>query len=346
MPSAVNLADVARLAGVSPATASRALSDHPHVAEATRARVWEVARELEYVVSPEASRLAGGSTGRVAVVVPHLSRWFFGAVLEGLEAELRAAGLDLLLYRVGDAADRAAFFTDLPARRKVDAVVLVGFEVDDDERRRLERIGVQIVTAGGQTASYPSVRIDDHAAGRQAVDHLVHLGHRRIGMIAAYDPEQRGEHPAGRSSAYFAALADAGLAVDDDLVLTVAWGVDEGAEAMGTLLGRSSPPTAVYAHSDEVALGAVRTLRRVGLRVPGDVSVIGIDDHPLAALTDLSTVGQRAGEQGAIAGRMVVAGLRGDGFDPSVLVPTRLVVRGSTGPPRARRRRAVARGSV
>lgn len=337
MPSSVNLADVARLAGVSPATASRALSDHPHVAPSTRERVWQVARELEYVVSPEASRLAGGSTGRVAVVVPHLSRWYFGAVLEGLEGQLRAAGLDLLLYRVGDAADRAAFFTELPARRKVDALVLVGFAVDDAERDRLERIGVQIVAAGSRVATYPSVRIDDHAAGRQAVDHLVHLGHRRIAMIAAYDPEQPAAHQGGRSSAYHAALADAGLPSDEELVLTVRWGVDEGAEAMGTLLGRPSPPTAVYAHSDEVALGAVRTLRRAGLTVPGDISVIGVDDHPLAALTDLSTVGQDAEEQGAIAGRMVVACLRGEPFEPAVVVPTRLVVRGSTGPPRARR---------
>ncbi|TCK22679.1 LacI family DNA-binding transcriptional regulator [Pseudonocardia endophytica] len=334
MPSSVNLADVARLAGVSPATASRALSDHPHVAPSTRERVWRVARELEYVVSPEASRLAGGATGRVAVVVPHLSRWYFGAVLEGLEAGLRTAGLDLLLYRVGDAADRAAFFTELPARRKVDAVVLVGLAVDDEERGRLERIGVQIVAAGAQVAPHPSVRIDDHVAGRQAVDHLVHLGHKRIAMIAAYDPEQRGAHPAGRTSAYFAALADAGLPVDEELVRTVGWGADEGAEAMGTLLGRSAPPTAVYAHSDEVALGALRTLRRAGLRVPDDVSVIGVDDHPLAALTDLSTVGQPAGEVGTIAGRMVVAGLRGEAFEAPVLVPTRLVVRGSTGPPR------------
>ncbi|MDQ4115334.1 MAG: LacI family transcriptional regulator [Actinomycetota bacterium] len=336
MPSSVNLADVARLAGVSPATASRALSDQPHVAPSTRERVWQVARELEYVVSPEASRLAGGSTGRVAVVVPHLSRWYFGAVLEGLEGELRAAALDLLLYRVGDAEDRAAFFTELPARRKADAVVLVGFAVDDAERDRLERIGVQIVAAGSRVASYPSVRIDEHAAGRQAVDHLIHIGHRRIAMIADYDPEQRDTERDGRSSAYHAALADAGLPADD-LVLTVRWGVDEGAEAMGTLLGRSSPPTAVYAHSDEVALGALRTLRRAGLRVPDDVSVIGVDDHPLAALTDLSTVGQDPAGQGAIAGRMVVAGLRGEAFEPTVVVPTRLVVRGSTGPPPARR---------
>ncbi|WP_218612002.1 LacI family DNA-binding transcriptional regulator [Pseudonocardia sp. KRD291] len=350
MPTAVNLADVARIAGVSPATASRALSDHPHVAAATRARVWRVATDLEYVVSPEASRLAGGSTGRVAVVVPHLSRWFFGAMLEGLESVLREAGLDLLLYRVGEAAERQAFFDELPARRKVDAVVVLGFAVGDDERRRLERIGVDIVVAGEQSASYPSVRIDDHAAGRQAVDHLVHLGHRRIAMIAVHDPGADPAHPAGRSSAYHAALADAGIAADATLVVTVdrgaEQGVDQGAEAMGALLGATSPPTAVFAHSDELALGAVRTVRRAGLRVPEDVSVIGVDDHPLAALTDLSTVGQPVHEQGEIAGRMVVSGLRGEAVERVVLVPTRLVIRGSTAPPRRSRRGATRRADV
>jgi LacI family transcriptional regulator, repressor for deo operon, udp, cdd, tsx, nupC, and nupG len=336
-PEKVNLADIARLAGVSPATASRALSGHPHVAASTRARVLQVAEDLSYVVSPDASRLAGGATGRVAVVVPHLARWYFGALLEGLETVLRDAGVDVLLYRVGDAGDRIAFFEKLPARRKVDAVVVLAFPVDEREQKRLELIGVDIVAAGGQVTSYPYVSIDDHAAGRQAVDHLIHLGHRRIGMIAAIDPTQRDHQPTGRSSAYYAALADAGLPIDHDLVTTVEWGGCQGAEGMARLLGLREPPTAVYAHSDEVALGAVRTLRRAGLRVPQDVSVIGIDDHPLAELTDLSTVGQPVREQGEIAGRMVLARLRGEEIEHGVTVPTQLVVRGSTAPPRNRR---------
>ena len=329
----VTLADVARLAGVSPATASRALGGHPHVAAGTRERVRRIADELSYVVSPDASRLAGGRTGRVAVVVPHLSRWYFGALLEGLEEVLRDAGLDVLLYRVGDAADRQDFFRRLPARRKVDAVVALAFPVDEAECARLELMGVEIVAAGGQVASHPYVSIDDVAAGRQAVDHLVHLGHRRIGMIEAVDPEQRAHQPEGRSRAYRVALADAGIPVEPELVATVEWGADEGAEGMARLLGLREPPTAVYAHSDEVALGAVRTLRRAGLRVPGDVSVIGIDDHPLAALTDLSTVRQPVREQGAQAGRMVAAALSGGEAGEGVLLPTQLVIRGSTAPP-------------
>ena len=335
-PPKVNMADVAQVAGVSMATASRALNNHPHVAAATRARVLAAAERLSYVVSPEASRLAGGATGRVAVVVPHIARWFFASLVDGLESVLRAADLDVLLYHVGDAEDRRDFFQRLPARRKADAVVVVGMPVADTDRTRLELMGVDIVAAGGQISSYPYVCIDDLAAGRQAVDHLVFLKHRRIGMIATFDPAQPGWplNP-GRARAYYAAHAEAGLPVEEELVVTAPWGGVDGADAMARLLSLREPPTAVYVHSDEVALGALRTLRRSGLRVPDDISVVGIDDHPLAELMDLTTVAQPVREQGRMAGRMVLSLLAGDTVEHGVTVPTRLVVRGSTAPPRS-----------
>jgi LacI family transcriptional regulator, repressor for deo operon, udp, cdd, tsx, nupC, and nupG len=335
LPEKVNMVDIARIAGVSLATASRALSNAPGVADATRERVLAVAEELSYVVSPEASRLSGGSTRRVAVVVPHISRWFFAALLEALESVLRDADLDVLLYHVGDAADRHAFFERLPARRKADAVVVLGFPVSDAEQRRLQLMGVSIVAAGGQSATYPYVCIDDEATGRRAIDHLIFLGHRRIAMIAAVDPDQPG-WPAvsGRSEAYYSALREAGIAADPSLVTTVDWGGLQGAEAMGELLGLREPPTAVYAHSDEVAFGAIRTLRRAGLRVPEDISVIGIDDHPLAELADLTTVSQPVRQQGLLAGRMVLGLLQGEDVERAITVPTHLVIRRSTGPPR------------
>ncbi|GAA4937503.1 LacI family transcriptional regulator [Actinomycetospora succinea] len=328
--SPVTLDDVARRAGVSLATASRALGEHPHVAAATRARVREAAEALDYVASPEAARLAGGPTGRVAVLVPHPSRWFFGELIEGLEAALRAADLDLVLFRVGGPEERAAFFDRLPARRKVDAVVVLAVAVDDAEHARLASLGVDVVVAGGRVAPYPSVGIDDHGAGRQAMDHLLHLGHRRIGLIAVDDD--------ARASAWRTALADAGIEPEDELATTVAWGGEGGAEGMARLLGLRTPPTAVFAHDDETALGAIRTLRRAGLRVPEDLSVIGVDDHPLAALTDLTTVAQPVREQGRRAGELVAAALRGDLQEPlAEVLPTRLVLRGTTSPPGAPR---------
>ncbi len=335
--SGASLDDVARLAGVSASTASRALNNHPQVAAATRERVLTAAAGLDYVVSPEASRLAGGtSRARVAVVVPHLSRWFFGRLLEGLEAGLREGGdtaVDVLLFLVGDVAGRRAFFERLPARRRVDAAVVVGFEVDEAERARLELLGVHIVSAGGPREPFPSVTVDDHRAGRQAVDHLVHLGHRRIGLLASQDPDDRG--PDLRTAAYRDALADAGLDVDDELVVRVPFGGPGGADGMGRLLGLRHPPTAVFASADEIAAGAVRTLRRAGLRVGGEVSVVGVDDHPVAEMLDLTTVAQPVHEQGVVAGRMVRALLEPGGPVPVVsqVLPTHLVLRGTTGPP-------------
>ena len=332
------MVDIARIAGVSLATASRALSNAPGVAAATRERVQAVAEDLSYVVSPEASRLSGGSTRRVAVVIPHISRWFFAAMLEGLESALHEADLDVLLYHVGDAADRRAFFERLPARRKVDAVVVVGFPVSQAEQLRLGLMGVSIVAAGGQSAAYPYVCIDDEVAARQAMDHLIFLGHRRIAMIAAVDPDQP-DWPAisGREQAYYAALRDAGITADPSLVTTVDWGGLQGAEAMSQLLSLREPPTAVYAHSDEVAVGAMRTLRRAGLRIPEDISVIGIDGHPLAELTDLTTVSQPVRQQGLLAGQMLLGLLQGDDVERAVTMPTRLVIRQSTAPPRTSR---------
>lgn len=327
------LADIARLAGVGLGTASRALSGAPNVSEPTRARVQRIAEELQYVVSPQAAGLARGVTGRVGVLVPHLARWYFGSVVEGLGRELGQAGLDVLLYNVGDVEDRAEFFRRLPARRKVDALVVIALQVDDWQQRRLELTGVQIVAAGGQTASYPHVSIDDHRAARQAVDHLIHLGHRDIAMLEAADPDQP-TLISRRSVGYADALAEAGIALDDELIVQTTWGGENGAAAMGGLLSARRRPTAVFAHSDEVALGAIRTIRRVGLRVPEDISVIGIDDHPSAALADLTTVHQDPFDQGKRTAELLVAMLRGDEVETRQVVPTFVVVRGSTAPPR------------
>jgi LacI family transcriptional regulator, repressor for deo operon, udp, cdd, tsx, nupC, and nupG len=331
----INLADVARLAGVSLATASRALNNAYGVAPGTRKRVLDVAERLNYVVSPEASQLARGTRRRVALVVPHIEQWFFAAMVSGVESVLSDAGLDVLLYHVGDAEDRRNFFHRLPARRKVDAVVVVAFPIEERERRRLELMGVTIVAAGGQSAAYPYVCIDDELAGRQAMDHLLFLGHQRIAMIAAIDTEQPGwpDKPA-RSEAYYTAVREAGLPIDEDLVVTGDHSGRAGADAMGKLLSLRNPPTAVFAHSDRVALGAIRTVRRAGLRLPEDISVIGIDDDPLAELTDLTTIRQPVGEQGILAAQMLLGLLRGENVQQAITVPTQLIVRRSTAPPR------------
>lgn len=238
-------------------------------------------------------------------------------------------------YHVDGPEERHRFFQELPARRKVDAVVVVGFPVDDLERKRLDLMGVLVVAAGGPNADYPYVSIDDEVAGRQAVNHLLGLGHRRIAMIQTLhpDPPDWGVRSL-RSDAYRSALRQAGIAVDPQLTVTVDWGATQGADGMAQLLRLQEPPTAVYAHSDEVALGAMRTLHQSGLRVPQDISVVGIDDHPMAELWGLTTVRQPVREQGALTARLLMSLLAGDDVNHAMTVPTELVVRSSTCPPK------------
>ncbi len=327
------MADVARRAGVSMATASRALAHVSGVAPATRSRVLRAAEDLSYVVSPEASTLSSGHTGRVGVVVPHLARWYFGEMVEGVHESLRRAGLDLVVYLVPDIDERRDFFFRLPARRKVDAVLVIGVPVTEEERDRLGLLGVSIVAAGGQNAPYPYVSIDDLAAGRQAMDHLVYLRHRRIAMIDAIDPNDLQWPVDGRALAYTSVLDEQGIPLRREYFQRVGWGAEDSARAMERLLSLRVPPTAVLAHSDEMAFGALRTLRRAGVRVPQDMSVIGIDDHPLAAMTDLTTVHQDVRLQGEIAGETVVRVLAGEDVDRSVVLPTYIIPRGTTAPP-------------
>lgn len=331
---APTMEDVARLAGVSVSTVSRALSGAPGVSTATRQRIGALAEELAYVVSPEASGLASGTTRRVAVVVPETESWFYYAVLYSAEPVLRAAGLDLLFYRVTGAAERSAFFADLPARRKVDAAILIAVPVSDGNRERLDSMNVPIVMTGGRVEGYPSVTIDEEKAARQAVNHLIRVGHRRIGIIRVIGPEGESRQPdVGREAGYRAAMRAAGIAFDPQLEVTVDFSLDGGARAMDQLLSLEHPPTGVFAFSDEIAIGAMRSLRRVGLRIPADVSLVGIDDHPMAELNDLTTVRQPVHLFGQTAARMVVDLLQGRAKPASVVLPTHLVVRGSTAPP-------------
>lgn len=329
------MTDVARRAGVSSATVSRALRGVEGVSVATRDRIRQIADELGYVVSPEASRLASGVTSRVAVVVPTISRWFYATMLAGIEGVLRDAEIDVLIYHVEGAADRDRFFERLPARRKVDAVVLIALPITGEQARRLDLMGVAIVAAGGKIASYPSVRIDDEIAARQAMSHLLEAGHRRIAFIMTADSEKQvWASDTLRRKGYVDALAEADIPVSPDLMVTVPWGIDGGAKAMDRLLSLPTAPTAVFAHSDEVAIGALRTLRRAAIAVPHDMSIVSVDDHPMAELNDLTTVHQSVELQGQLAGHLVLDLMSGKTPEELHLrVPTRLVVRGSVAAP-------------
>ena len=330
------MADVAARAGVSIATVSRALRDVPGVSDATRDRIRGIAEELSYVVSPEASRLSRRRTGRVAVVVPRIDVWFYSAMLSSIESVLHQADLDVLVYQVDGEEQRRRFFQHLPSRRKVDAVILIALPVLQDEERRLDLLGVQVVVAGGRLRDYPHVEVDDHHVATQVMRHLFDLGHRRIGMIRTSDTTGAAwSSDIERTRGYREALQDAGIAWRDDYLVTRPLGIRAGADGVAALLALRDPPTAVFAYSDEIAFSAWAHLTSSGVRVPDELSLVGVDGHPLAELVGLTTVEQDVQAQGQLAGDMTLALLRGEVLENvSVVVPSRLVPRGSTAPAR------------
>ncbi len=337
----VNILDVARRAGVSASTVSRSLRGFSNVSERTRARVLSAASDLSYVPSPAASRLASGRTRTVGVIVQFVARWFFTEVVRGAEVELRRAEYDLLLYNVGDPSSRSHLFETMPLRRRVDAVLAVATSFNDGERAALDGLGVPVVVIGGQrTNGQAGVGIDDRESAAMAVRHLALLGHRDITMISGCidDPIGR-ETTLARQAGFRVGMVEAGLPERPGDILTEPWGVDGGRRAMERLLAGRHLPTAIFAESDEIAFGVLQTLRRVGLDVPGDVSVVGFDDHELAPASDLTSIAQPVHEQGRLGARMVlemVAGSLGSTATAGhvIVLPTRLVVRGTTGPPR------------
>ncbi|MEU9356688.1 LacI family DNA-binding transcriptional regulator [Streptomyces sp. NPDC048301] len=329
------LADVAERAGVSPSTVSRTLRGLSTVSPQTRERVERAARELSFAISRSASSLVTGRTGRVAVLVPNLESWFLGAVLAGLAPELNSAGLDMLVYSVTTAEQRAQFFDRLPARRNADALLVVSFALSPQERERLDGLGMPLVFVSQHESGRASVYVDDAEAASRGTRHLLNLGHRRIAYIEPADDSGFAWSSRARLEGYRSALAQAGVSRDDALVRQVAqWQGSSLDAAVGRLLSLPEPPTAVFAETDDIAFRLLTVLRGANLTVPHRISVLGFDDHAMAEAWDLSTLAQPARGLGVAAAQLAHAVIQEPEADRQrhVVLPVELVPRGSTGP--------------
>ena len=335
----VTLRDVAAAARVHVATASRALdaeTAHP-VSPETRARVKQVAEELGYQHHMMARGLRRGFSSTVGVVVADLGNPYTAPVLRGLQSRLEGADYMALMTETRDDSQVLERAVGHLLARQVDALVMLAVRSGDRDRvvAWASRVPVVLAVRGLPGSGVPAVTHDDLGGARLAATHLAELGHRRVVQL----PGPQDMQPFKDRYDGFAEAADE-LGLEARAAPPASRPVfDEGRRLMGQALEGRGRATAVFAHNDAMAMGAVRALRDAGLSCPGDVSVVGYNDVPMADCFDppLTTIRLNGYEVGRQAGEAVLAAIRGlplpGGGQPE---PAELVARGSATPPRER----------
>ncbi len=333
---AATIKQVAHLADVSTATVSYVLNGIGSVTDETRQRVLDAIVRLDY--QPQhAARSMRGRSHTLGLTLPaqpdRLADPALAELLAGLSSAAAVQGYHLLLATVQDGSAESELCVRLARTGRVDGLILLDMRVDDERAHVLAEAGIPHVCAGPANQASSSVCTNGHAAALLAVQHLLNLGHRRIGLIQI--PSDLAESEP-RYQGYADALANAGIPADPQLIVEAGRAEEDGYQAMNELIGALQRPTAVLACSDELAFGAMHALYDAGLSVGRDVSLIGFDDLPLAAhthppLTALRQPRHAIGEY--LASALHDAITRRGQPAHSTLLDARLIIRHSTGPP-------------
>jgi len=334
------LRDVARDAGVHPATASRALnpSTRSLVNAETASRVVRVAESLGYRPNPIARSLKTSRSATVGLVIPDLTNPLFPPIVRGIEDVLGPAGFNAWLVNTDNDPAREESVVDSLRSRQVEGLIVATARLQHPLLERLHAEGLRMVLINRRTATsdIPSVTADDATGLAEAVGHLVALGHTRIAHLAGPQDTSTGTV---RYQGFVQAVRDHGLDDDPALVAHCSWwNEQEGARALGELLDSGTDFTAVIAGNDLLALGCYDVLEERGLVCPRDLSVIGFNDMPFMdkLRPPLTTVRVPHYEVGAEAARMLLDGIADPARQPrSVLLPVTLTERQSVGPPAA-----------
>jgi LacI family transcriptional regulator len=327
--------DIADLAGVSIATVSRVLNDRPDVAPGTRETVLQVVREHGFSTNRGARALSSGRTGIVGLTLPLVNDAYFGPILSGASEALYEQDMRIMLCPTLHEHDREVSLLDRLTHGTTDGAILMLPEESSDELLHLQANGYPFVVVDPREAPPDGIACVSamHAAGAKvATEHLLELGHRRIGAIGGAPGWYANEE---RMIGFRAALAAARLLPDPDMILYGDWSIPTGEIAADELLSRSEPPTAIFAFNDNAAIGILNVARRRGLRVPEDLSVVGFDDTFQATIVtpQLTTVRQPLAELGRLGVSLLMRLIEGQRLDAlRIELATTLVVRDSTGP--------------
>ena len=326
--------EVAKQAGVSTATVSRALRGLPNVSPSTRDRVIGIAEILQYEITPHVSRMARGRKV-VGVVVPLADQWFFSKLVSIAELELMRQDCDVVRYSVESVASQESLLQHLIARRLVDGLILCSLSLRAKTIELVQNADIAVATVETTTPSLPSVSIDNEGAAEMATRYLINLGHRNIAFIAGMEETPlQFAIPLARREGYSRALRQAAIAYRPEMLQPGNYSFEGGAEAMKHLFSGHQPPTAVFALSDEMAIGALKTVRDMKLRVPEDISIMGFDDNDVSEYVGLTTMHQPVVRFAERASAQIMAQFEGTPLTEidSIVLQPELVVRSTTGP--------------
>jgi LacI family transcriptional regulator len=352
MNKAPTLKDVARLAGVHPGTVSKALSPRSRreVSPSTVEIVLEAARELGYHPDPIARSLRTKRSNVVGIILPDLTNPVFPPAVRGIEDALREHGYTALIASTDNDLEREAEIFRAMQGRRVDGFIIATARRQHPLLRSAVEDGVPLVQLNRVTddVDAPAVLVDDTGGMRTAVDHLLQLGHRRLVHLAGPSDLSTAEV---RRQAFLTACERHGDAVEEARVVECdAYSIDSGARATRKIFRQAaSPSTGVLAGNDLIALGTYQVCREMGKDIPRDVSVVGFNDMPFVDMFQpaLTTVHVPQYQIGLETARLLLERLENDeAMSKHVLLPSRLVVRGSTGPAPSRGKESAARGKA
>jgi len=327
----VSIYDIAKRARVSPSTVSRALDDHPHIKAETKKRIQELAKEMEYVPSTVAKSLAANKTWTIGMVLAAISDPFMGRVIEGVERVAIEAGFNVFISTSQNDRQQEIAAIKMLQRRRVDGIIVIASHLFDQYPRFFERSKVPIVIINeqkpGETMHF--VTVDDVHAAQLAVEHVLALGHRRIGYVGVTNHAKSNQY---RLKGYQDALEAAGIASDPALIFTsdtIKGDAKVGEASLETLLAAGA--TAVFCFNDTTAMGLLAACHKRGVFVPDNLSIIGFDDIDMATYTvpPLTTIRQPQFELGHRAMHMMLDLLAGQEPENQIL-PGELVVRQTT----------------
>lgn len=329
---AATMKDVALQANVSTATVSRALMNPEKVSQATRNRVEQAALEVGYLPQMQGRNMKRNESRTILVIVPDICDPFFSEVIRGIEVTAAAQGYLVLIGDCAHQNQQEKTFIDLIITKQIDGMLLLGsrlpFDASIEEQRNLPPM--VMANEFAPELGLPTVHIDNLTAAFDAVNYLHELGHQRIGCIAGPEEMPLCHY---RLQGYVQALRRSGITVDPHYIARGNFTYEAGATALEQLLALPQPPTAVFCHSDIMALGALSYAKRHGLKIPEDLSIIGFDNISLAEFCDppLTTVSQPRFDIGREAMLLLLNQLSGQFVDSgSRLLDCELILRGST----------------